>query len=78
MSKAAKVTIQDIAHKAQVSQSTVSRVLSGNAPVAATKRTAVLAAIDELNYRPNIFAQSLASGQSLTIGVLTQNFGNPF
>lgn len=78
MNKTTKVTIQDIAQKAQVSQSTVSRVLSGNAPVAAAKRTAVLAAIDALDYRPNVFAQSLASGQSLTIGVLTQNFGNPF
>lgn len=35
-------------------------------------------AVEELEYRPNIFAQSLASGQSMTIGVLTQNFGSPF
>jgi LacI family transcriptional regulator len=35
-------------------------------------------AVAELDYRPNIFAQSLASGQSMTIGVLTQNFGSPF
>jgi len=78
MAKEMKVTIQDIAQEAEVSPSTVSRVLSGNAPVAASKREAVLAAIEELDYRPNVFAQSLASGQSLTIGVLTQNFGNPF
>lgn len=78
MESDSKVTIQDIAQKAQVSPSTVSRVLSGNAPVSAVKREAVLAAIDELDYRPNVFAQSLASGQSLTIGVVTQNFGNSF
>ena len=78
MAKETKVTIQDIARQAQVSPSTVSRVLSGNAPVAAVKREAVLSAIEDLNYRPNVFAQSLASGQSLTIGVLTQRFGNPF
>lgn len=78
MYKETKVTIQDIAREAQVSPSTVSRVLSGNAPVAPSKREAVLIAIEELDYRPNVFAQSLASGQSLTIGVLTQNFGNPF
>ena len=35
-------------------------------------------AVAELDYRPNIFAQSLASGQSMTIGILTQNFGSPF
>ncbi|MBE2223193.1 MAG: LacI family DNA-binding transcriptional regulator [Anaerolineae bacterium] len=78
MAKETKVTIQDIAREAQVSPSTVSRVLSGNAPVVAAKREAVLTAIEALDYRPNVFAQSLASGQSLTIGVLTQRFGNPF
>jgi LacI family transcriptional regulator len=73
-----KVTIQDIAEKANVSKSTVSRVLTSATPVADDKRAAVLQAMDELNYRPNIFARGLASGQSLTIGVLTQNFGSPF
>lgn len=73
-----KITIIDIAEKAQVSPSTVSRVLRNSAGVAARKRTAVLQAVEELDYRPNIFAQSLASGQSMTIGVLTQNFGSPF
>ncbi|MCA9962219.1 MAG: LacI family DNA-binding transcriptional regulator [Anaerolineales bacterium] len=73
-----KVTILDIAQKANVSPSTVSRVLRDSAGVAADKREAVLNAVDELNYRPNVFAQSLASGQSMTVGVLTQNFGSPF
>ena len=72
-----KVTIQDIADKANVSPSTVSRVLSGNARVVESKQTAVLEAIRELNYRPNIFARGLASGQSMTIGVLTQNISSP-
>ncbi len=73
-----KVTILDIARKAKVSASTVSRVLRGSAEVTGAKRDAVMQAVEELNYRPNIFAQSLASGQSMTIGVLTQNFGSPF
>lgn len=71
-----KVTIADIAVLASVSKSTVSRVLNDTTPVAAEKRTAVMAAMAALNYKPNVFAQSLASGQSLTIGVLTQNFGS--
>lgn len=71
------VTIQDIAEKANVSISTVSRVLNGNTPVAAAKKRAVLAAVDELNYQPNIFAQGLARGHSMTIGVLTQNVSGP-
>ncbi|MAU00444.1 MAG: transcriptional regulator [Anaerolineaceae bacterium] len=73
-----KVTIHDIAEKAGVSPSTVSRVLRNSAGVAENKRDAVMQAVAELDYRPNIFAQSLASGQSMTIGVLTQNFGSPF
>lgn len=73
-----KTTILDIAKKANVSPSTVSRVLRDSAGVADDKREAVLNAVTELNYRPNVFAQSLASGQSMTIGVLTQNFGSPF
>jgi LacI family transcriptional regulator len=73
-----KVTILEIAEKANVSPSTVSRVLRGTTGVAENKRTAVLQAVNELDYRPNVFAQSLASGQSMTLGVLTQNFGSPF
>lgn len=73
-----KVTIMDIAAKANVSASTVSRVLRGSAKVAAAKHQAVMHAVEELQYRPNIFAKSLASGQSMTIGVITQNFGSPF
>jgi len=72
------VTISDIALKANVSNSTVSRVLRGTTGVSQKKHQAVMDAVTELNYRPNIFAQSLASGQSMTIGVLTQNFGSPF
>lgn len=73
-----KVTILDIAEKANVSPSTVSRVLRGSAEVAQEKRDAVMRAVADLEYRPNIFAQSLASGQSMTIGVITQNFGSPY
>ncbi len=72
------VKISDIARKANVSPSTVSRVLRGTTGVSEKKYKAVMDAVAELDYRPNIFAQSLASGQSMTIGVLTQNFGSPF
>jgi LacI family transcriptional regulator len=53
-------------------------VLSGTTKVTDAKRRAVLEAVTDLNYQPNVFARGLASGQSLTIGVLTQNFGSPF
>jgi LacI family transcriptional regulator len=74
----AKVTIIDIAARANVSVSTVSRVLAGSANVTESKHQAVMQAVRELDYRPNIFARSLVSGQSMTIGVITQNFGSPF
>lgn len=72
------VTINDIAREANVSISTVSRVLRGTTNVSDSKRSAVLTAVDRLDYQPNVFARGLASGQSMAIGVLTQNFGSPF
>jgi len=72
------ITIQDIADRAQVSISTVSRVLNQTAPVAQETREKVLGIIDELGYKPNLFASRLAGGQSRTIGVLTQLIGSPF
>ncbi len=72
------VTIQDIANVANVSKSTVSRVLNGTAGVHPDKRKAILAATHKFGFQPNVVARSLANGRSLTIGVLTQNIGSPF
>ena len=58
-SKNTKVTIQEIAHRANVSPSTVSRVLQGTTAVSKIKHQAVMDAVRELDYRPNIFAQKL-------------------
>lgn len=77
MTRKNNVTIADIATKAQVSISTVSRVLNDTAPVTAETRQIVLDAMEALNYQPNIFAQGLASGQSMTVGVLTQHIHSP-
>ena len=78
MSPPKKVTIQDIAREANVSISTVSRVLNNGAAVAGEKKEAVFKAVEKLGYQPNIFAQGLASGQSKTIGVLTPFINSPF
>jgi len=72
------VTIKDIARKANVSKSTVSRVLNDSTPVNEAKRQAVLDAMKELNFRPNVFARSLAGGKSMTIGIVTGDIGSPF
>jgi LacI family transcriptional regulator len=71
------ITIKDIAERANVSISTVSRALNRNASVAESTRQRILDIIEELGYKPNMFAQGLAGGQSQTIGVLTQLFGSP-
>ncbi len=72
------ITIHDIARAAGVSSSTVSRVLNGTTAVAEDKRVAVLAVVDQLNYRPNVIAQGLKRGRSAAIGVLTQSIDSPF
>jgi LacI family transcriptional regulator len=72
------VTIRDVAKLAGVSPSTVSRVLSGATHVAMEKRAAVLAAIEQFHYRPNVVAQGLARGRSRAIGVLTQDVTSAF
>jgi LacI family transcriptional regulator len=73
-----KVNIQDIAQKAHVSISTVSRVLNDGTSVTEAKRNAVLQAVAELNYQPNVAAQALAGGQTKTVGAITQDISNPF
>jgi LacI family transcriptional regulator len=75
---ATQVTIEDIARFAGVSVSTVSRVLNKTVPVARAKREAVDHAIEALGYRPNVFAQELARGRSMAVGVLPQGIWNPF
>lgn len=64
------VRIYDVAARAGVSLATVSAVLTGNRPVAAATRKFVQAAIDDLGYRANASARSLAGGRTQTIALL--------
>ena len=72
------VTLLDVARLAGVSAATVSRILNGTARVTADKRLAVETAIERLQFRPNFAAQSLRSGTTRTIGVLTQELESPY
>ena len=63
-------TITDVSLLANVSKATVSRVMSGSRGVKAESREAVLRAAEELNYRPNAAAQTLANQRSNYIGVI--------
>lgn len=71
------VTSHDIARRAGVSQSTVSRVLTGNTKVRKEARDLVLAAVRELKYRPNGAARSMRTSQTGNIGVVVSRLANP-
>ncbi len=71
-------TIRDVSRRAQVSVSTVSRVLNGIVPVADQTRQRVLQAVKELGYRPNAFARSLVTNRSNAIGVVVNDMTSPF
>jgi Transcriptional regulators len=64
-------TILDVCRLANVSKATVSRVLSGNRKVKEDTRDVVMRAVEQLNYRPNQLAQTLATKISNTVGVIT-------
>jgi LacI family transcriptional regulator len=67
------VTVQDVARLAGVSAMTVSRVVNGGTNVREGTRSAVLSAIQQLNYSPNSAARSLAAGEATQIGLLYSN-----
>jgi DNA-binding LacI/PurR family transcriptional regulator len=64
-------SMDDVGRRAGVSHQTVSRVLNANSYVSAQTRERVLAAIEELNYRPNQSARSLARRRTDSVGVIT-------
>jgi DNA-binding LacI/PurR family transcriptional regulator len=68
----------DVADRAGVSKSSVSRVLQGSPLVSEEARAAVLRAIEELGYRPNAAARTLVRRESHSIGVLVSDLHNPF
>lgn len=77
MSKAI-VTSQQVAKKAGVSQSAVSRVFSEGTSASATMTKKVQKAAEELGYRPNMLARSLITGKSKTIGLVVAYLENQF
>ena len=72
------VTIKDVAKKANVSISTVSRVINNTQKVKDEHKNRVLDAIDELNYQPNDIARSLVTKKSKLIAVIVSDIGRPY
>lgn len=74
----AKASSKDVAKRAGVSIATVSHVINGTRFVSEETRAKVLAAIDDLNYRPNAIARGLVTNSTRKIGLVISDITNPF
>lgn len=73
-----KDTIADVARKAGVSPSTISRVLNNRPGVGSALRERILSFIEEIGYKPNTLARSLITGSVNIIGLVFGDVRNPF
>lgn len=79
MSGRTRATITDVAEHAGVSLRTASRALTGSPKVAEATRARILAAAEELRFRPSTAARELrAGGVASTFGFVIGDLGNPF
>ncbi len=74
----AKVTIYDVAARAGVAISTVSRVLNDSSDVSDQTRERVWEAIEELKFRPDRVARTLAQKRTRSIAIAIPTFTTPF
>lgn len=72
------VTIKQVAEEAGVSKSTVSRYIAQNGYVSEAAVQKIAAAIQKLNFVPNLSAQSLKTKRSQVVGLLLPDISNPF
>jgi LacI family transcriptional regulator len=73
-----RTTIRDVASRAGVSVATVSRVLSGDYPVAASTRSRVMRAVRDLDYVVNAHARALAGMSPQTVAIIVASVTAPF
>jgi len=72
------VRLKDIASDLNLSKMTISKVLRGQTDVSAATKARVLQRMKELNYRPNIAASSLRTGNTFSIGLVIPSLEDPF
>ncbi len=72
------VTLKHVAERAGVSRSAVSRTFTPGASVSAATRERVMRAAEELGYSPSILASGLSTGRTKLVGLVSNNFRNPF
>lgn len=73
-----KPKLEDVAHLAGVSKTTVSRVLNNRGSLSEKTKRKVFDAMEELNYYPNEVARSLFGSKTHLIGLLFPTTANPF
>lgn len=69
--------MKEVADRAGVAISSVSRVLSGHQDVSAVMRNRVLDAVAALGYEPDVLAKSMRTGQTMTVGFIVSDISNP-
>jgi DNA-binding LacI/PurR family transcriptional regulator len=75
------LTLKDVARRAECTASTVSAVLNNSraaSVISPETKARVLAAARELNYQPNFAARSLRMRRNYTVGVITEEIGDPY
>ena len=75
------ITLRDVAERAGVSITTVSRILNGRetgVPVREATRERIVAAAKDLGYKPNLLARALRGSRSSLLGVIVRDISDPF
>ncbi|MEO0542740.1 MAG: LacI family DNA-binding transcriptional regulator [Pseudomonadota bacterium] len=73
-----RITLKEVAERAGVSRSAVSRTFTPGASVSKGTRERVERAAEELGYQPSVLASGLSTGRTKLIGLVSNNFRNPF
>ena len=71
------ITLKEVAERAGVSRSAVSRCFTEGASISDKARAKIEKAATELGYRPNALASSLTTGRTKLVGLVSNNFHNP-
>jgi LacI family transcriptional regulator len=72
-----RASMRQVAERAGVAMSSVSRVLSGHPDVSATMQERVMAVVAELGYQPDLLAQSLRRRETRSVGFVVGDIANP-
>ncbi|MEC2057690.1 LacI family DNA-binding transcriptional regulator [Peribacillus psychrosaccharolyticus] len=72
-----KPTIYDIAREAEVSATTVSKVINNTGRISVQTKKKILKIMEDLHYQPNMLASAMKGKKTYTIGMLIPNMDNP-